>query len=475
MLGYRRTKIIATLGPASDDLNTLEKLIVQGVNVFRINFSHGSQVDQIRRIDNLKKLSEKTGKVIAILADLQGPKLRICRFKNNKIELKADQRFILDAELEDSAGDENAVGIDYKALPNDVIAGDELVLNDGCIILHVEKVEGKKIHTTVTIGGELSNNKGLNRRGGGLSAEALTEKDKKDLAAAIEHDVDYIALSFPRCAADVELTKALIKQHKGHAHVIAKIERAEALENLDDIIHAADGVMVARGDLGVEIGDPQLPAAQKRIVHQARTLNKPVIIATQMMETMITNPCPTRAEVFDVANAVSMNADAVMLSAETAVGEHPVKVVNSMGNICLGAEKNPATQLSRHRVDSKFQRVDEAIAMATMYTANHLNIKAIVCLTESGTTPLMMSRIRTGIPIFALSRHHPTCRKMALYLGVYPIYFDSTQHDTTDVNQQAIDKLKSLGILNTRDKIILTRGDYIGVHGQTNLMKILEV
>lgn len=475
MLNYRRTKIIATLGPATDADDVLEKLIYHGVNVVRINFSHGKAQQHQQRIEQAQRLAAKAGRSIAILADLQGPKIRISKFQLGKIELAAGQQFILDAALDDDAGDQNQVGIDYKSLPQDVAPGDELLLDDGRIVLHVDKVTGQQVHTLVTTGGSLSNNKGINRRGGGLSAKALTDKDKRDLKVATACGVDYIALSFPRNADDIKEAKALIAAENSQANVIAKIERTEALDNLREIIVAADGVMVARGDLGVEIGDPQLPAAQKRIVHEARALNKPVIIATQMMESMITNSCPTRAEVFDVANAVLISADAVMLSAESATGAHPVKVVDTMAGICLGAERSPETQLSRHRVECKFQRIDEAVAMATMYTANHLDIKAIVCLTESGFTPLLMSRIRTGIPIYALSRFDATCRKMALYLGVHPIHFDVSQFPTPDINKQAIEKLKQLSILHDGDWVIISRGDFIGVHGHTNDMKIVEV
>lgn len=473
----RRTKIVATLGPSLDNTDMLDRVIAAGVDVFRANFSHGKSIDHETRINAVRAAAKKAGREVAIFADLQGPKIRVARFKNKKVFLTEGAEFILDAALDNDAGDEHQVGIDYKELVNDVHAGDILLLDDGRIVFTVNKIDGKKIICSVKVGGELSNNKGINRQGGGLSAEALTDKDKEDLKTAVKLEVDYIAISFPRCAADMEYAKKLIQEAGGVAGVIAKVERAEAVEpnTLDDIIRVSDAIMVARGDLGVEIGDSELPAVQKHMIRRARALNKPVITATQMMETMIHNSIPTRAEVFDVANAVFDCTDAVMLSAETATGDHPDLVVTAMSNICLGAEKQPETQHSNHRMECHFERSDEAIAMAAVYIANHFDIKAIVALTASGSTPLWMSRLRTGTPIFALSDNIKTLRKVCLYRDVYPFVFHRTSSMTGDsLNKAAADSLKARGVLNSGDLILVTRGD-VDETGYTNTLKIYKV
>ncbi|MGE3920264.1 MAG: pyruvate kinase, partial [Gammaproteobacteria bacterium] len=425
-MALRRTKIISTLGPSCDDLDVLENLLLAGTDLVRINFSHGTNEDHEKRIQNVRAVAQKLKREIGILADLQGPKLRIARFREGKVFLQAGGEFILDAELETDAGTDKAVGIDYKNLPNDLSPNDTLLLDDGRVELLVKQIVGKKIHCEVMTDGWLSNNKGLNRQGGGLSAPALTEKDKEDIKTAVKFNVDYIAISFPRCADDIVQARDLIKAANGQANIIAKIERAEAVQAIHEILEVSDAIMVARGDLGVEIGDAELPAVQKNLIHQARSADIAVITATQMMESMINNVIPTRAEVFDVANAVLDGTDAVMLSAETATGRYPDKAVSAMHRICLSAETQQKARISRHRVEMRFKRVDEAIAMATMYTANHLNIKGIIALTESGSTPLWMSRIRSGIPIFALCRFETARRKMTLYRGVYPIEFDAT-------------------------------------------------
>lgn len=471
----KRTKIIATLGPATDNPEMIEKMLHAGLNLVRVNFSHGSFEQHQNRVEMVRACAKKLNQEIGILADLQGPKIRVARFKEGKIDLQVGAQFILDANLADDAGTDSEVGIDYKALPQDVAAGDTLLLNDGQIVLTVKSVANSRIICQVKVGGELSNNKGINRLGGGLSAKALTEKDKKDIQDCAKLDVDYIAVSFPRSVADINEARSLLVAAGGQAGVIAKIERAEAVTNIDELIQASDGVMVARGDLAVEIGDAEVPAVQKYIINRARALNKPVITATQMMESMVYNSVPTRAEVSDVANAVLDGTDAVMLSAESAVGAHPDLVVAALSRICLAAEKNPHTQISRHRVECQFERVDEAVAMATMYTANHMKIKAIVTLTESGATPLWMSRIRSGIPIYALSRHARARRKMTLYRGVYPVDFDVMQFERKDMNKQAIKHMQELSYVHAGDLVILTKGDYTGVLGGTNAMKILQV
>lgn len=470
----RRTKIVATLGPATDAPGMLEKLFRAGANVVRINFSHGADMVQTR-VQAVRECAKKLGITVGIMADLQGPKIRISRFQNGKIMLEKGAQFILDATLPTMAGNDVAVGIDYKELPNDVTADDTLLLDDGRIVLTVKKVEQSRIICQVKVGGELSNNKGINRLGGGLSANALTDKDKADLLVAVDVGVDYVAVSFPRDAQDIKAARDLLDAAGSKAGIIAKIERAEAVINIDEIIKEADGVMVARGDLAVEIGEAQVPGTQKQIIRRARALDRPVITATQMMESMITNSIPTRAEVSDVANAVLDHTDAVMLSAETAVGAHPDLVVETMSRICIAAEKERSTKISRHRLQTEFSRIDEAIAMAAIYTANHLNIKAIIALTESGSTPLMMSRIRTGIPIYGLSRHALTLGKMTLYRDVYPIYFDVTKTKPETVNIDAVLALKQLGFVEEGELILLTKGDRSGVHGWTNALKILRV
>ncbi|WP_423063382.1 pyruvate kinase [Candidiatus Paracoxiella cheracis] len=471
----RRTKIIATLGPATDDPAMLERIIHQGVDLVRLNFSHDTHEKHEERIHAVRKAAKKQDRVIGILADLQGPKIRVSSFKNKKIKLKEGDTFTLDAALAENAGDEQAVGIDYKELPNDVGPNDILLLDDGRLKLIVKEVKGPKIICRVEVGGELSNHKGINRQGGGLSAASLTEKDIRDLKFVVGLEVDYIAISFPRNADDIKHAKNLIKEANGTAGVIAKIERTEAVENIDAIIEESHGVMVARGDLAVEIGDAEVPLVQKDIIHRARSLDKPVIIATQMMESMIHNSVPTRAEVSDVANAVLDNTDAVMLSAETAVGDYPDLVVAAMARTCVVAESQPRSHVSRHRVECRFQRIDEGIAMATMYTANHLNIAAIITLTESGATPLWMSRIRTGIPIYGLSRYKKSLGRMTLYRGVYPIEFDPTQYSRDDVNPQAVGLMEKQGVLEDGDLVILTKGDHMGVGGGSNAMKVLVV
>lgn len=473
----RRTKIVATMGPACDRPGMLEKLMKAGVNMFRANFSHGAHEDHAKRINAIREMSKKLVWEVAILADLQGPKIRVARFKEDKVFLEVGATFTLDSELEYHSGDVTSVGLDYKELPKDVGPGDVLLLNDGAIVLDVKKVDGQKVICTVRVGGELSNNKGINKQGGGLSADVLTDKDIKDLKFAAKLDVDYFAISFVRCAEDMHFARKLIREAGSEAGLIAKLERIEAAipEIVDEIINASDGIMVARGDLGVEIGDAEVPAVQKMMINRARVLNKPVITATQMMESMIHNAIPSRAEVSDVANAVLDNTDAVMLSAESATGDHPDIVVEALNRICLAAEKMPDTQHSGHRVECRFTKIDEAIAMSAMYAANHLDIKAIITLTESGSTPLLMSRIRSAIPIFALTRNLATERKMAIYRGVYPMSFDMTVCSRDNINCQAVTLIKDHKIADEHDLVLITEGDVVGEHGHTNTMKIYQV
>ncbi len=471
----KRTKIVSTLGPATSDLETIKGLILAGVNVFRLNFSHGTVDEHRKRASLIREAAQQLQTRVAILADLQGPKIRIACFKQRKVELKIGQTFILDADLDANLGDAQQVGIDYKNLPKDVVSGDKLLLDDGRIIFIVNKIEGNKIFCKVEVGGVLSDHKGLNKLGGGLSAKALTEKDKVDLISAVNINADYIAISFPRNAQDMLYARELMRAAGGQAGLVAKIERAEAMHAIDDIIRASDAVMVARGDLGVEIGDAALPAAQKLIIQRARTLDKAVITATQMMESMIENNIPTRAEVFDVANAVLDYTDAVMLSAETAMGKHPIAVVAAMRRICIGAESEPSTKVSKHRVECFLNKDDEAIAMAAMYTANHSNVKAIVSITASGDTPLLMSRIKTDIPIFAFSPSEKTLSKVCLFRDVYPVPFSLDGLDHHNVYDEVSKVLLENDLIKPGQNVLVTCGDFVGKRGSTNTMKILTV
>jgi len=475
----RRTKIVTTLGPATDNAESLEALFKAGANVVRMNFSHGEPEDHIKRAKIVRQVAKKLGLNIAIMGDLQGPKIRIARYKNKNVTVEKGQAYAFDADLDRDAGDETQVGIDYRELPNECEVGDILLLDDGRLEFEITAINGMRIETTVIVGGDLSNNKGINKKGGGLSAPALTEKDKRDIITAAEMEVDYLAVSFPRSADDINLAKSLAKEAGLNAGIVAKIERAETVNDpdiLDSIIKASSAVMVARGDLGVEIGDAELIGVQKRIIQRARALDRAVITATQMMESMITNAIPTRAEVFDVANAVLDGTDAVMLSAETAMGAHPIKVVEAVSRVCIGAEKEPSNKISGHRAEIQWDNIDDAVALATMYAANHLNgIKAIVCLTESGHTPLIMSRIRSGIPIFALTRLTSTYRRMALYRGVEAIEFDPTVLARHDVNRLAVAEVCKRMDLKSDDLVLLTKGDHMGKLGGTNALKFLRV
>lgn len=477
---FRRTKIVTTLGPATDRDDNLRRIIAAGANVVRLNFSHGSPEDHLQRATQARKIAAELGVHVAILGDLQGPKIRVSTFKDNKkVQLKLGQTYTLDAKLAKGEGDENQVGIDYKQLPDDVNVGDILMLDDGRVQLRVESVEGRKVHTTVTVAGPLSNNKGINKQGGGLSAAALTEKDKADILTAAMIQVDYLAVSFPRSGADLDYARSLAQQAGSNALIVAKVERAEAVvseEAMDDVILASDVVMVARGDLGVEIGDAALVAVQKKLIARSRQLNKIVITATQMMESMISSPMPTRAEVMDVANAVLDGTDAVMLSAETAAGDFPEETVKAMANVCLGAESHPSVKVSKHRLDARFTSVEETIALSTMYAANHLEgVKAIIALTESGATPKLMSRISSSLPILGLSRHERTLAKMALYRGVLPIYFDSTIYPADQLAQKALESLTTAGYLQSGDLVLMTKGDAMETIGGTNTCKVLIV
>ncbi|CZG69784.1 pyruvate kinase [Legionella pneumophila] len=471
----RRTKIVATLGPASKEPEILRSMLAAGVNVVRINFSHADS-SALQLIALVRKIADELNHPVAVMADLQGPKIRVGRFQNKSITLIDGQNFTLDCMAPDTLGDINGVSVAYPNLASELSIGDHLLINDGLIELEVIEISGSKIHCKVVEGGILTDLKGLNRKGGGLAARTLTEKDRNDLRTAIEAEVDYISLSFVKDAEDIRQARALMKDYGAKiTPIIAKIERMEALDHLTDIIREADAIMVARGDLGVEVGAAEVPAIQKHIIEQTRLLDKVVITATQMMESMISNPQPTRAEVSDVANAILDGTDAVMLSAETASGLFPVKVITMVNKICLSAEKHASFFYHSDPETCHYQRADQAIAMATMHTANHFPIQAIITLTESGDTALWVSRHHSTVPIFAISANKRTIGRLSLVNNVFPIYIDFHQFNPEGLNQQILHELIKSGHLEKRGYVLLTRGTQIGMPGGTNCMEIIPV
>ncbi|MDR7307160.1 pyruvate kinase [Rhodoferax saidenbachensis] len=473
----RATKIVATLGPASSDPALLEQMIRAGVNVVRLNFSHGKAQDHIDRARLVREAAQRAGREVAIMADLQGPKIRVGKFAEGKVFLEPGQKFILDAARVE-LGDINAVGLDYKALPSEVSAGDVLLLNDGLIVITVDAVKGEQVHTTVKLGGELSNNKGINKQGGGLTAPALTGKDMEDIRTAMSFQADYVAVSFPKNATDMEMARQLCNvaaaEYNHKPGLIAKIERAEAIPKLLEILLASDGIMVARGDLAVEVGNAAVPALQKHMIKLAREHDKVVITATQMMESMITNPVPTRAEVSDVANAVLDGTDAVMLSAETAAGKYPLETVIEMAKICLAAEGSEHVKLDADFTGKTFTRIDQSIAMGALFTAHHLGAKAIVAMTDSGSTALWMSRHLIHVPIYALTPKVTTQRKMTLYRNVRPLLMGSSADRDTAL-LEAEKHLKTRGIVQKGEIYAITCGEPMGAPGGTNMLKICAV
>ena len=468
----RRTKIVATLGPGSADPKILARMIEAGLDVVRVNFSHGSAAEHRRLVELVRLLAVKAGRAIGVLIDLQGPKIRIGCFRDGKVILIAGARFVLDAECE--LGDEHRVGLDYKSLPKDVRPGDTLLLDDGRIVLGVSGVRGARITCVVEQGGTLSNNKGINRRGGGLTAPALTKKDVQDIKTAAELKADFLGISFPRSGADIRWARDLMHKSGGKSLIVAKIERAEAIPALEEILDASDAIMVARGDLAVEVGDAVVPALQKRMIRMAREKNKAVITATQMMESMISNPIPTRAEVSDVANAVLDGTDAVMLSAETATGRYPVETIAAMARVCVEAEKEEDMQSAERRRPERPANVEQAIARATMFTTNSLDIKAVAAMTQSGKTVLLMSRMYATVPIYALSSTIETRRRVTLFRGVYPIKFKGARNPEKALNM-AEDELLKRGAVQNGDYIVFTIGEPFGKAGGTNTIKIVKV
>ncbi len=473
----RATKIVATLGPASSSPEVLERMIRAGVDVVRLNFSHGTAQDHIERAHLVREVATKAGKQVAIMADLQGPKIRVGKFENGKVELVNGAKFVLDADRNEP-GDADAVGLDYKELPRDVKPGDTLLLNDGLLVLTVEAVRGAAVHTVVKVGGTLSNNKGINKLGGGLTAPALTAKDMEDIKTAMSFQAEYLAVSFPKNATDMEMARQLANvagepwRHK--AGLIAKIERSEAIPHLEEILKASDGIMVARGDLAIEVGNAAVPALQKRMIRMARQFDKVVITATQMMESMIVNPVPTRAEVSDVANAVLDGTDAVMLSAETAAGKYPVETIEQMAAIALEAERAEFITLDTDFANRQVGRIDQSIAMGALFTAYHLGCKAILALTESGSTALWMSRYRIQVPIFALTSQVVSQRKMTLYRNVRPLLMP--KHDDRDIALKTAEQiLVDRGVLMPGDTYAITCGEPMGYPGGTNMLKVCRV
>ena len=469
----RATKIVATLGPASASPEILDRMLAAGTNVVRVNFSHGSAAEHTATVKMVREIAHRLGRDIGILADLQGPKIRIGKFAHGKIDLALGDRFIFDIECE--LGDQQRVGLDYKELVNDVRVGDNLLLNDGRLLMRVEKVGNTTIECTVTQGGVLSNRKGINRQGGGLTAPALTAKDMDDLKTAVAFEADFIAVSFPKNAPDMYMARELMRAAGGHALMIAKIERFEAIGNLEEILKASDGIMVARGDLAVEVGDAAVPALQKRMIRLAKEHNKFAITATQMMESMIESPVPTRAEVSDVANAVLDGTDAVMLSAETAAGKYPVETIESMARICVEADKSQSVPLDSEFLNRTFSRIDQSIAMSALFVAHHMQIKAIVALTQSGSTALWMSRLDSGVPIYALTPEERSRRRMTLYREVHPVLLQYKSVEREALLLEAEQTLVAAGLVAKGDRIIITIGEPIGKSGGTNTMKIVTV
>ena len=473
----RATKIVATLGPSSSSPEVLTQIIKAGVDVVRLNFSHGKAQDHIDRANLVREMARAAGKEVAIMADLQGPKIRVGKFEGGKTILEPGQPFILDATSTE-LGTNERVSLDYKELPRDVKPGDTLLLNDGLLKLTVDAVRGDQVHTTVVIGGELSNNKGINKAGGGLTAPALTAKDMEDIKTAMSFQCEYLAVSFPKNATDMEMARQLANvagepwRHK--PALIAKIERTEAIPALESILRASDGIMVARGDLAVEVGNAAVPALQKRMIKMAREMDRVVITATQMMESMIVNPVPTRAEVSDVANAVLDGTDAVMLSAETAAGRYPVETVEMMSTICIEAERAEEISLDAGFTNKKFGRIDQSIAMGALFTAYHLGCKAILALTESGSTSLWMSRHKIHVPIYGLTSQVVTQRKMMLYRNVRPLLMPNFS-DRDEALKRAEMLLIEKGVLKPGDTYAITCGEPMGYPGGTNMLKVCRV
>ncbi len=469
----RATKIVATLGPASSSAEVLERMVLAGVDVVRVNFSHGSAAAHTQTVELVRSIADRLGRGLAVLADLQGPKIRIGKFATGSVQLEPGASFTFDIDCQ--LGDDKHVGLDYKELVNDVKPGDTLLLNDGRMVMKVDRVGPSTIDCTVTVGGVLSDRKGINRQGGGLSAPALTAKDMEDIRTAVAFKADYIAVSFPKNAADMYMARELARASGGKALMVAKIERFEAIDNLEEILKASDGIMVARGDLAVEVGDAAVPALQKRMIRRAKDLNRLTITATQMMESMIESPVPTRAEVSDVANAVLDGTDAVMLSAETAAGKYPVQTIEAMARVCVEADRFQSNTLEGEFLNRTFTRIDQSIAMSALFVACHLKVKAIAALTQSGSTALWISRLDSGVPVYALTPEESSRRRMCLYREVHPLLMRYESTDREAMLREAEEQLVREGVVEKGDLLVITIGEPIGKSGGTNTLKIVRV
>jgi pyruvate kinase len=469
----RATKIVATLGPASREPEVLERMLRAGVDVVRVNFSHGVPEEYARLVALVRETASRIGRCVGVLADLQGPKIRVGKFAEGRIELAEGDRFTFDNDC--TLGDQQRVGLDYPELVDDVSPGDMLLLNDGRMVMRVDRVTRRTVESTVVQGGVLSDRKGINRQGGGLSAPALSAKDMDDIRTAVSFAADFVAVSFPKNAADMYMARELMRAAGGRALMIAKIERYEAIGNLEEILKASDGIMVARGDLAVEVGDAAVPALQKRMIRMARDMNKLTITATQMMESMVESPVPTRAEVSDVANAVLDGTDAVMLSAETAAGRYPVETIEAMARVCIEADRAEVTSFDTAFLHRTFTRIDQSIAMSALFVAHHMGVKAVVALTQSGSTALWMSRLDSGVPVYALTPEEGSLRRMCLYREVHPLLINWHSEEREALLLEAEQRLIDAGVVEAGDLIVLTIGEPIGKAGGTNTLKLVRV
>ena len=471
----RRTKIVTTLGPATDRDNNLEKIILAGANMVRMNFSHGSAEDHIKRAEDVRAIAKKHNKHVAILGDLQGPKIRVSKFTDGKIQLNLGDKFCLDATFDKTAGNNDCVSIDYPELASDVFPGDILLLDDGRVQLKVIEIDGQQIHTEVTVAGPLSNNKGINKQGGGLSAEALTDKDKADIITAAKIDVDFIAVSFPRNGSDINYARELVRAAGSNARICAKVERAETVatkETMKEIILASDAIMVARGDLGVEIGDAALVGVQKSLINLSRKYNRVVITATQMMESMITSPMPTRAEVMDVANAVLDGTDAVMLSGETAKGKYPVEAVSIMANICGRTDNSMSSDLGANIV-AKSMRITEAVCKGAVETTEKLCAPLIVVATRGGKSAKSVRKYFPKANILAITTNEKAAQQLCLTKGVSSCIVE--QIDSTDEFYRKGKELAlATGLAKEGDIVVMVSGALVP-SGTTNTASVHQL
>ncbi len=467
----RRTRIVATLGPATDSKEMIGRLLLAGVNVFRLNFSHGDQDLHRQTVTNIRSASEELKIPVGILQDLQGPKIRVGRFEKDKVTLKEGARFDLTTG-DDSPGNDKRVGVTYKGLVNDVKVGDTLLLDDGRLSLKTIGFEGETIQTEVVIGGVLSNNKGINIPNATLSIPALTDKDVQDLKLGAELDVDWVAMSFVRNRDDLLLARHYLARAGSNAKLMAKIEKPSAVDRFDEIIAEVDGIMVARGDLGVEMAPEKVPLIQKDLIRACIMAGKPVVTATQMLESMIQNPTPTRAEASDVANAIYDGTDAVMLSAETAVGANPIEAVKMMDRIARTVESDDDFHDKFRGATPKTDAsTPDAVAIAAVEMSYNLDAKLIVTFTSSGNTALRVARCRPQPPVLAITPNPRSLRQMMIVWGVVPHLSDDI-HDTDEMVRVATEAINKEGLLNEGERFIITAGVPFGTRGTTNLIRV---